>query len=135
MGKVVGLKTTSLASIPKTQWYNKIRSYSKNEIHLETLDTIGNCQRPVFSLVVSQHMHTIANLWKFEHIWSSKLRDNETKRHSCHTKLCVFRCLISRPQILNLRSRDYFLNSDTKNATVPVPDCVANSHFRNSHFI
>ena len=24
---------------------------------LKTLDTIGNCQRPVFSLGVSQHMH------------------------------------------------------------------------------
>ena len=24
---------------------------------LKTLDTIGNCQRPVFSLAVSQHMH------------------------------------------------------------------------------
>ena len=28
---------------------------------LKTLDTIGNCQRPVFSLAVSQHMHTCTN--------------------------------------------------------------------------
>ena len=32
---------------------------------LKTLDTIGNCQRPVFSLSVSQHMHKITNLGKF----------------------------------------------------------------------
>ena len=28
----------------------------------------GNCQRPVFSLGVSQHMHKITNLWKFDSI-------------------------------------------------------------------
>ena len=33
---------------------------------LKTLDTIGNFQRPVFSLVVSQHKQKIANLWKFK---------------------------------------------------------------------
>ena len=30
--------------------------------HLKTLDTIGSCQRSVFSLGVSQHMHKITNL-------------------------------------------------------------------------
>ena len=29
---------------------------------LKTLDTFGNCHRPVFSLAVSQHMHKITNL-------------------------------------------------------------------------
>ena len=29
---------------------------------LKTLDTFGNCQRPVFSLGVSQYMHKITNL-------------------------------------------------------------------------
>ena len=29
---------------------------------LKALDTIGNCQRPVFSLGASQHMHKITNL-------------------------------------------------------------------------
>ena len=59
-----------------------------------------------FSLGVSQHMYKITNLWKFELNWSSKLRDNNKwkKKKSCHTKLCAFRCLISRPQFLNLRS-------------------------------
>ena len=52
-------------------------------------------------------MHKITNLWKFELIRSSKLRDiNERKRHHCHTKLHAFWSLISRPQILNLRSRN-----------------------------
>ena len=32
------------------------------ETKLKTLDTIGNCLRPVFSLGVPQHMHTITNL-------------------------------------------------------------------------
>ena len=69
---------------------------------LKTLDTTGNCQRPVFSLGVSQHMHKLTNLWKFELNWSKQLRDNnERKNHPCHTKLCAFWCLIS-----NLRSRN-----------------------------
>ena len=29
---------------------------------LKTVDTIGNCQNPVFSLGVSQHMHKVTNL-------------------------------------------------------------------------
>ena len=33
-----------------------------NLYELKTLDTIGNCQRPFFSLDVSQHMHKITNL-------------------------------------------------------------------------
>ena len=46
-------------------------------------------------------MHKITNLWKFELNRPSKLRDNnERKKHPCHTKLCAFRCLIGRPQIL-----------------------------------
>ena len=28
------------------------------------------------------------------------------EKYPCHTKLCAFRCLISGPQILNLRSRN-----------------------------
>ena len=70
-------------------------------------DTIGNCQGLAFTVGVSQHMHKITNLWKFELKRSSKLRDNnEEKKHPCHTKLCAFRWLISRPQVLNLRSRN-----------------------------
>ena len=71
---------------------------------LKTVDTIGNCHRLDFTVGVSQHMHKITNLWKFELNRSSKLRDNnERRKHPCHTKLCAFRYLISRPQVLNPR--------------------------------
>ena len=90
-------------------------------------DTIGNCQRPVFSLGVSQHMHKITNLWKFELDWSSELRDNyERKKLTCHTKLCAFRCSISRPQILNLRSRNQIRGELLHSWKL--------RHFRGSHF-
>ena len=29
------------------------------------MHTFGNCQKPGFSLGVSQHMHIVTNLWKF----------------------------------------------------------------------
>ena len=78
-----------------------------SNVCLKTLDTIGNCQRLVFTVGVSQHLHEITNLWKFELNRSSKLRDNNERiKHPCHTKLCAFWCLISRPHILNLRSRN-----------------------------
>ena len=52
---------------------------------LKTLDTMGNCQRPVFWLGVSQHMHKITNLWKFRLNRSSSLRDkNERKKNLSH---------------------------------------------------
>ena len=90
---------------------------------LKTLDTFGNCQRPVFSLGVSQHMHKITNLWKFElnywslcgfikkiiviqkiYFWNCEIIMKE--KNPCHTNLCAFRWLISGPQILILRSRN-----------------------------
>ena len=40
---------------------------------LKALDTFGNCQRPVFSFGVSQHMNKRTNLWTFELNWSWKL--------------------------------------------------------------
>ena len=33
-----------------------------SQVGFSTLDTAGNCQGPVFSLGVSQHMHEITNL-------------------------------------------------------------------------
>ena len=50
-------------------WSHKRSSASdctNNRSCLKTTDTIGNCQRPAFPLGVSQHMHKITNLWKFE---------------------------------------------------------------------
>ena len=74
-------------------------------IPLKAVDTNGICQRLAFTVGVSQHKHKITNLWKFELNGSSNLRDNnERKKRPCHAKLCAFRWLISRPQVLNLRS-------------------------------
>ena len=56
---------------------------------LKALNMIGGCQRPVFSLGVSQHMHKITNLWKFELNWSSKLQENnEEKTPLLHKFVC-----------------------------------------------
>ena len=46
-------------------------------------------QRPVFSLGVSQHMHKITNLWKFELDWSSELRDNYERKNTLITRSCM----------------------------------------------
>ena len=56
---------------------------------LKTLDTIGNCQRLVFSLAVSHHKHKITNIWKFELNRSSKLRDNDERKTTLVTRSCV----------------------------------------------
>ena len=34
---------------------NFVEIFNLNYLDLKTLDTIGNCQKPVFSLCVSQH--------------------------------------------------------------------------------
>ena len=41
---------------------NLCQGFLSDSSFLKTLGTIGNCQRPVFSLGVSQHMHNITNL-------------------------------------------------------------------------
>ena len=71
-------------------------------VRLKAVDTIGNCQRLTFTVCVSQHMHKITNLWKFELNRSSNLRDmNERKTPLSHDGVCIF-----GPQVLNLRSRN-----------------------------
>ena len=64
-------------------WYNQSmnKQYARDFIGmaLKTVDTIGNCQTPVFSLGVAQH-NKITNLWTFELTRSSKLRDNNEKK-------------------------------------------------------
>ena len=97
-----------ICSLQREVRYSVFVTWKKNNMTiLKTLDTIGYCQRPLFSFGVSQHLQTKTNMWKFELNWSSKLRDNnERKKKTCHTKLCAFGCLISRPQNLNLRSRN-----------------------------
>ena len=43
-------------------WKLQIVVWPLNFLQLKTLDTFGDCQRPVFSLGVSQLMHKITNL-------------------------------------------------------------------------
>ena len=59
---------------------------------LKTLDTIGNCQRPVFSLGVSQHMHKITNLWKFKLNWSMKRKTPLSHEVVCFQMLSEVVC-------------------------------------------
>ena len=56
---------------------------------LKTLDTIGDCQKPVFSIDVAHHMHKLTNLWKFELNWSSKLQDNNERKNTLVTQSFV----------------------------------------------
>ena len=57
--------------------------------YLKTLDTIGICQRQVFSLGVSQHMRNKTNLLMFELNRSSKLRDNNERQNNLFTRSCL----------------------------------------------
>ena len=91
----------------------KDNSYINNWLYLafspffkDSVDTIGNCEKQVFQVGVSERMHTKI---KFELIWSSKLPDNTGKKHPCHKKFCAFNCLISGPRNLKLRSLNYIL--------------------------
>ena len=106
LSRLINTETEKLirkTALPSTVMYWYLSTFSR----LKAADTIGKCQRLAFTVGVSQHMHKITNLWKFELNRSSNLQDNnERKKHPCHTKLCAFRCLISRPQVLNLRSQN-----------------------------
>ena len=70
---------------------------------LKTLDTFSNCQRPVFSLGVSQHKITFENLNSIGHRSCEIIMEKKKLRYA---KLCPFICLISRPQNLIRRSRN-----------------------------
>ena len=110
-GKVFVSISTSielvLIDIKLVCWATQVNYKSKIHASLKAVDTIGNCQRLASTVGVPQDMHKITNLWKFELNRSSNLRDmNERKKHYCHTKMCAFRWLISRPQVLSLRSRN-----------------------------
>ena len=66
--------------------------------------SLSNFKKLVFSLGVSQHKICIEKKMSWIGLRSCEITMKEKK--PCHTKLCAFRCLISRPQILNLRSRN-----------------------------
>ena len=87
-----GLRQLPIVSyVFKEVWVFEVRNQHELTHHsvLKTLDTIGNCQRTVFSLGVSQHMHKITNLWKFELKWSSKVQDMNELKNTIVTRSCV----------------------------------------------
>ena len=107
-----------LAYSPVTTLH-KLKCFSKgflntvcffSAMNVKTVDTIGNCQSLVFTVGVSQHMHNITNLWILSsidrRICEILMKEKTPLSHNGHTKLRAFRCLISTPQILNLRSRN-----------------------------
>ena len=71
----------------KKKEYIHLKIKNSNYYVLKTLDTIGNCQRPVFSLCVSQHMHkmtkqTCANLSSIGRR-SCKISKEKNESNSC----------------------------------------------------
>ena len=72
----------------KTLLY-RVSTMQSLKSYVKTLDTIGNCQRSVFSLGVSQHMHTITTLWELELKRFSKWRDENGRKNTFVTPSCV----------------------------------------------
>ena len=77
-----------------------VRSYlavsiCKQTKTLSALNTFGNCQRPVISLGVSQHIWKQNKTVKFWTQWFVKVARKKRKKKTRHTKLFVFRCLNS----------------------------------------
>ena len=56
---------------------------------VKTLDTFGNCHRPVFSIGVSQLKRKLTNLWKFGLHWSSKLPEIKERKNTLVAQICV----------------------------------------------
>ena len=85
---------------------HRFQTFVSNNFHpwtlhllLKTLDTFGCCQRPVFS---SQHMPKIKKIC--ENLNSIGRRSREIIMEEKTLELRAFRCLISGPQNLILRS-------------------------------
>ena len=56
---------------------------------LKTLNTIGNGQRLVFSLAVSQHIHKEQTCENLSSIGRRSCKIIMKEKHACHTKLCA----------------------------------------------
>ena len=76
-------------TLAKRSMLKTARSRYMTLMILKAVDTIGNCQRLAFTVGISQHMHKIANLWKFELNRSSNLRDNNERKNTLVTRSCV----------------------------------------------
>ena len=81
---------------------------------LKALDTIGNYQRPVFSLGVSQQMYTKKTV-KFELNWSPKLWENNGRKiHLSHKLFMLSDALNSRPQLNSIQIFEWEITSFSK---------------------
>ena len=69
-----------------------------NDAITKALNTCGNCQRPLFSLSLSQH------LWKFGLNCSSKLQENNDRKTPLKHIYVCFRCIIWLIKSFNLTS-------------------------------
>ena len=88
-------KKLLLCLTQRSHWSHMLESHLAC---LKTLYTIGHCQRLVFTVCVSQHMHKITNLWKFELNWSSKLWDMNERKNTLLTS-----CVLSDAWFLDLK--------------------------------
>ena len=80
----------------------------------------GNCQRPVFSLGVSQHMHKITSLWQFGLNRSSKLWENDERKNTLIGRICVLSKGIKYSLSFNILVRNYlFLKNYTPREWFP----------------
>ena len=92
--------------------------------------TMGNCQRLVFSLGVSQHRHKITNLWKLDLHWSSKLRENDERKNTLVGRICVLpernKRLLPLSQKTTLLQRESFpiMFYTTNSSPMPVTKSV-----------
>ena len=72
---------------------------------LKALDTFGNCQRPVLSLVPTHrhnmfYLHVITNLWKLFLNWSSKLQENNERKNTLVAQIVCFQtCQIQNKRL------------------------------------
>ena len=62
-------------------------------------------KRPVFSIGVSNNMHQLTNLYKFGLNWSSKLQENNGRKHPCCTNCVCFQMLNPRLQLQSVIMR------------------------------
>ena len=73
-------------------FWRSVKSKTTMRNTLKVLDCLGYCQRPAFSLCISQHYAlNNNNLWKFLLNLLSKLQERIKKEK--HSNLCAFRCL------------------------------------------
>ena len=82
-------RTSRFQNSPSPYFVNLLTCILVRSFVLKAVDTIGNCQRLAFTVGVSQHMHKITNLWKFELNRSSNLLDNNERKITLVTRNCV----------------------------------------------